>query len=847
MNLLRELLAPLFPRKLAVDHSHRRQAPERLPQHWLYVLLCAAACVASLWKFGHPDWTMTVMIAMPFVAALAYIPYRVIPSWIRFLLQLLITAIIGIWMVYRLQKGISADKALIEVLAGACLIFLMAQNVRDYSYLFALSTMLLLYGALLPRTIYLWCLFTAFAITLYLLYNNRLRQLASAPSLRNPQRIVRRNWHIIGLHLGLAALFFTFIFPRFPTDMGDTRGLFSVSFMHDKQSLLPPDLRHWFSSEQVEEGNEGDQIIRGTRPDLLSMTGLPFSIKNSQATASGRGGDGASPPGRDLVFRVKSPLKLYHVAQLYDRYDGTQWSVSEGLKNSRVLNSREDHFQQVSLYYTIFKWLGPKLYAPYRPLLFEQRSDSTAFGLFRTSAYNAELALKNYPQLPFSYLVTSLLSTDRTLAEGLEGGSASLQPWVESVPPKYYLQLPEEKISARLRKLVETLTEDCHSDYEKAVRLRDYLRNVFPYEQFSQPVPAGKEGVDYFIFELKKGHCEYFASSLAVLARLAGLPARVATGFSPGDYNTLLNVFEVYEYHGHAWTQIFVKEYGWLTMDATPPGHVESNTTPLGIGQLRDPFGDEWRITPPELTTHTLETLKDLYLKRLRADEPMDSKTAEMLLQMSRVQDEIRNRVQKTYQKVAAKTARKPGEKAPLTFQERLRRATAWIQEAAGKISTLIREHTALAVAVLLMIPVLFVLVRFALRRLGLRRMRRSVVRNFARAREGLKRKEYRESVLAAYHAARTLLSLAKFRRYRGEELLDYAARLEQEHPELDDVPGPVFLAFYEAEYGVGPIARRSAVLTLRRARSLCRLLAGAKNCRGLYAASARKDADRRK
>ena len=55
-------------------------------------------------------------------------------------------------------------------------------------------------------------------------------------------------------------------------------------------------------------------------------------------------------------------------------------------------------------------------------------------------------------------------------------------------------------------------------------------------------------------------------------------------------------------------------------MDATPPGEIQSRTTPLGIGQLRDPFGDEWRVTPPELTSHTLNTLRDLYLKQLRLE-----------------------------------------------------------------------------------------------------------------------------------------------------------------------------------------------------------------------------------
>ena len=218
---------------------------------------------------------------------------------------------------------------------------------------------------------------------------------------------------------------------------------------------------------------------------------------------------------------------------------------------------------------------------------------------------NSELTAEHYPRLPFVYTVTSRLSTDfHWFATEEEDGKRKVggRHWEEVLPPRHYLQLPEEKISARLREKVRELTEGISSRYGKAMVLRDYLRDNFTYEQFSKPVPEGREGADYFVFELKEGHCEYFASTLAVMARLAGLPARVATGFSPGDYNTLLNLFEVYERHAHAWTQIFVPEYGWLTVDATPPGAVQSRTTPLGIGQLRDPFGDEWRVTPPELT-----------------------------------------------------------------------------------------------------------------------------------------------------------------------------------------------------------------------------------------------------
>ncbi len=831
----------LFPRKLAVDGSHRRVKPERLPQHWLYVLLCWVACIASLWKFAHPNWTLAVLGLLPVLAALVYVPYRVIPSWMRSVLQLLISVALCGWMFFRVHGGVAVDKTLVEVLAGACLLFVMAQRKRDYGYLLTLAMLLLLYGALLPRTIYLWCFFVAFGGMLGILYGGRLRQLAGAPALRNPARLVRRNWHIFGLHLGLAAFLFTVIFPRFPTDMGDTRGLFQVSFMHDKDFMpLPPDLRQWLESEQVRKGEDAQQIVRDAVPDFLGMSGTPVNAGNSEASADG-GGDGSASSGRDLVFQVRSQLKLYHVAQLYDQYDGKEWQLTNALKNSRIQTNFGERFQSVSLQYTILKWLGPKLYAPYRPVLFEQRNPPSSFGSIRNSMFNAELRQDTYPQLPFRYMVNSLLSTDRVLAGRVEGdGAKPLRMWEERLEPEHYLQLPEEKISSRLKALVTALTRDCEGEYEKAIKLRDYLRGSFGYEQFAEPVPEGREAVDFFVFDLKKGHCEYFASSLAVMARLAGLPARVATGFSPGDYNTLLNVFEVYEYHGHAWTQIFIPEYGWLTMDATPPGQIISKTTPLGIGQLRDPFGDEWRITPPELTSQTLETLKTMYLKRLQAEKNMSDKTAEMLLEMSRIQENIREKVQDTYQK-SLETAPQPEQTGPKTLRAWLSETFSRLRNMMSQLLWWVQENTIAAAAALLMIPVLTGLGRIALVRWRRWRRRRGVTRNFARARNRLAQQDYRGSALASYRSARGVLALAKLPRRRGEELLAYAVRLESEHPEFRSMVEPVFGVFYAVEYGTGPIDRKSAVQTLRRARSLCRLQQEVSDCRGLYANAGRK------
>ncbi len=818
MKLRRKYILRIFPARRIVDHSRRRVIPERLPQHLVYIILCGGAAVAALWQFAQPQLTFTVLGLIPLLALLAYVPYRIIPSWWRFMIQLAVVAAAAVWLMYRLMHGIPADKTLSEVLAIACLIFLMAQNARDYGYLFAISMILLAYGALLPRTVYLWCLGVVFGSMLILLYSSRLQQLAADPQLPNPPRVLRRNWHILALHLGLVAGCFALIFPLFPTDPRDSRGIFAVSFNTDKSSMLPANLQQWFQSEKVRQEPGGARIVRSGTPDTLEAGGSLMKLKGKQPASSSQDGSGGAPPGRDLVLRVKSPLKLYHLAQIYDEYDGTRWLASAELKRGRITarSAERSAFRVISSRYTILKWLGPKLYAPYRPISFERSSDTASGCLLRTTFYNSELVADNYPNLPFSYMVSSEISTE------LEKPLSEQTPrrWRERPERAHYLKLPEKKISERLKKKVGELTRNAGSDYEKALILRDYLRDNFKYQQYSRPVPEGRETADYFVFELKEGHCEYFAAALAVMARLAGLPSRTAAGFSPGDFNTLQNVFEVYEYHAHAWTQIFVPEYGWLTMDATPPGEIQSQTTPIGIGKLRDPFGDEWRVTPPELTEHTLQTLKEMYLKQVRAEEP-PSKAAEIILQMAEAQEEIRKQIKETYRKVAPKAAKnavdngkkKTGGEAAWEYLKRLgSRGGHYLQS----VREFLRNY---CWAVFTAVAVLFaacILLRKQLRLRRIRRQRREAQLRFEEAAAALKGKAYRESVLAGYQAIRIELTLAGAPRRRNEELLEYARSLAVFRDGFDERMETVVRAFYEAEYGTGQVSRRSAVLAFR-------------------------------
>ncbi len=832
-TILKELWRRWRPSRRIVDHSRRRPGPERLPQHWAYAAWFTCAILGALWQHGHPTFTLTILALIPLLTALAYVPYRLLPSGFRFLLQLLTVAAAGLWLLFRMRHNVPIDKAMAELLALSGLSFLMAQTARDYGYLFAIGIILLLYGTLLPRATYLISFGVGLILLLYLLYCNRIRSLAGAPDLASPRSILRRNWHFIILHLGLSTVFFYLIFSLLPTRPTATRGIFAVSFLHNKESLLPVNLQQWLDQEKTTQAPTGQRIIRTGKPDSLGSTGTPLNLRDQQSPPAGSATDGGSaPPGNELVFRVKSPLKLYHLAQLYDLYDGTKWTVSPQLLRGRIRQRRLPEqrliFQDVAQHYTIFQWFGPKLYAAFRLFSIEPLDSRNEVDVQHT-AFNAQLAGKHYPQLPFRYqaisrIVTSLPRPDLS-SEDLP--KIPIDRWDELLPRRHYLKLPRDQISRRLRDLVSELTAGAEDDYDRALRLRDYLRNNFSYRQFSDPVPAGRETADFFVFELKSGHCEYFALTLAVMARIAGLPARVATGFSPGDYNTLNNTFEVYEKHAHAWTQIFIEKYGWLTFDATPPGAVESRTKPLALGRLRDPFGDEWRVTPPELTRQTLETVRNAFLRSLEeAGELEATPTEQALARMMQAEEQLREQVRDAYHQVAREIQPTTPQTSPIRrLREQLTELGNRVRTGLRQFGGFLLQHYPGLCALLPMAAAGILFCRLFRRERRKRRLQTALRDQLSRSTAALRSRRHRDAVTATYRAARILLELAGKPRQRNEELLAYAERLGQSRPILAQLLLPLFQNFYQVAYSEESPERETALRMLRRVRALRREL----------------------
>jgi hypothetical protein len=119
-------------------------------------------------------------------------------------------------------------------------------------------------------------------------------------------------------------------------------------------------------------------------------------------------------------------------------------------------------------------------------------------------------------------------------------------------------------------------------------------------------VPSDRDWVDFFLFDSKQGYCDYFATSMVVLLRAEGVPARVASGFAPGEFDPATGISIVRENHAHSWVEAYFPRFGWITFEpsairALPPRVEEAAAPPVAAAPTPPPTTDTSQLTPQEL------------------------------------------------------------------------------------------------------------------------------------------------------------------------------------------------------------------------------------------------------
>jgi protein-glutamine gamma-glutamyltransferase len=129
--------------------------------------------------------------------------------------------------------------------------------------------------------------------------------------------------------------------------------------------------------------------------------------------------------------------------------------------------------------------------------------------------------------------------------------------------------LPQQ-LDPRIPALARQIGEHAKTPIDKTLAIEGYLRSRLTYT-LKLTGNTGDDPLAHFLFESRAGHCEYFASAMAVMLRTLGIPTREVNGFLPGEYNDLAGDYIVRASDAHSWVEVYFPNVGWLTFDPTPP------------------------------------------------------------------------------------------------------------------------------------------------------------------------------------------------------------------------------------------------------------------------------------
>jgi transglutaminase-like putative cysteine protease len=273
----------------------------------------------------------------------------------------------------------------------------------------------------------------------------------------------------------------------------------------------------------------------------------------------------------EIVMRVRSPQAALWRGLAYDTYDGTRWTVSDDRVFS-VVHDFDDSFRPV---------LEARGLVPTHNVLatFYVQTDlpNVVFGAFQIQRV----------YFPASHLTADAYGSVRSpilLERGvvysvmseIPAPTPDLLRATESVPSDPALEeilapdleLPAS-LPARVRQLAAEITSGAPTRYDAVEAVQRWLRANTRYNLDIPQDPPGVDAVDRFLFETREGFCEHIASSMAVLLRAAGIPARLVTGFGPGHRNPFTGYWEVRASDAHAWVEVFYPGVGWIPYDPT--------------------------------------------------------------------------------------------------------------------------------------------------------------------------------------------------------------------------------------------------------------------------------------
>jgi transglutaminase-like putative cysteine protease len=358
---------------------------------------------------------------------------------------------------------------------------------------------------------------------------------------------LQADWSGITILLTVTISIFVIVFPIFTTPDGWQK----IADFLDRFQIEPI-----ANSNLLPEGQiptlQRDRITVNT-PDM-SIIGTPLQ-EGTDMVMRVRLSDPIPPPP-ELNIRTTSIPRHYWRSTVYAEYTGSGWIPVEDQSPIDSIPDARTDAPEGRYYLRQRFWIiadhGNVLFAANRPVWGDINVQLVSVGPDDT------LATGHTDRYTVSSFAANLSGRELSSA-----GSSYPDEITDT-----YLQLPNT-ISERTRDLAARIAFGAESNYETIKRIEEYLRTNYPYQLDAPPVPERRDAVDYFLFDAPGGFCSHYASAMAVMLRIQGIPARIVTGYSMGEFDYEINEYRVRVNNAHAWTEAYFPGYGWIEFEPT--------------------------------------------------------------------------------------------------------------------------------------------------------------------------------------------------------------------------------------------------------------------------------------
>jgi transglutaminase-like putative cysteine protease len=564
----------------------------RLAEGWFSFFLLALVVYSTIWCVQAVNWVdhlslLTPITALGLLCGIIAAKQRRIPRLLVHVLAVVLSVLLAFWQTSGADYAGHASAFLGSIRTWFSLALAGGTSSDDSIFLFFILMLgfLLAYTSawLVYRTRSPWLMLLANAVVLLINLSNidagyviflviflvaalllLLRFNLYESSIRWKRQGLRcsddLNWEFMqaGALISLGILVFSWLLPWGYTNQAAAQ-------------IWSADNNPWVQAQNI--WNRLISVSGGTTPqnhgnftNLLTLGGSP-NLTNT------------------LVFHVKTnDGSQYLQYASYDQYDGSRNWLSGALvttpnrantvfyDGSIDLRSVTQTVQVVNAPGEQFAYLfgAPQIaQTDQGAQLVRNKTDGETVAWLRD---NGKLAAGNVYTV-VSYVSDADIDTLRTVP--MPDPATQLPPGFDGqVPPTYfdpavlatYTKLPPG-LNPAIKQLALQITAHASTMYDKVAALETYLRSTYQYDASITAPPPGAESVSWFLFQSKRGFCNYFAGAMALMARELGIPARVAAGYTNGKYNPKTNQWDVVGTDAHAWTQVYFAGYGWINFE----------------------------------------------------------------------------------------------------------------------------------------------------------------------------------------------------------------------------------------------------------------------------------------